>query len=286
LQYLDGPTGATAAKTRFGTCSSLGVPLINGEDAKIMYVPGDTGEGSRNLGYIMEHLIPPNGGGTRVNQYTLIIDVRVGTTGSGAASMLQISSLDNTDDGDLFWQGTDFGQGGGGYNGTHIFKPGEWHRVVAAYDEAANPPVVTKFIDGIKQDDWTANQGLDHPRRALQPTAILFADGDQDERREWWVNSVQIRVGALSKAELAALGGPASSGIPLLLMVAPPARPTLSISLGAGGLAITWPAAVSGFILESTPSLSSPSWQPVDGVVNNSVTVPTGDPSRFFRLRQ
>src|SRR6185369_15115200 len=140
------------------------------------------------------------------------------TNNSGAASLLQVSDpANNADDGDLFWQGADFGQGGSGYIGTGAFTPDVWHRVIAAYDEAANPPVVTKYVDGIKQDDWTANQGLDNPRRALQPTAILFADGDvpnPDERREWWVNSIQIRSGKLSDAEMVALGGPASDGIP------------------------------------------------------------------------
>src|SRR6185436_13554741 len=135
-------------------------------------------------------------GGTRVNQYTLIMDVMVASSGPGAASLLQTSSLNNTDDGDLFWQGNNFGQGTGGYNGTGQFTAGAWHRVTAAYDEAATPPVVTKYVDGIKQDDWTANQGLDNPRRALQPTAILFADGDVpnvDERAIMYINSVQIR---------------------------------------------------------------------------------------------
>jgi hypothetical protein len=76
----------------------------------------------------------------------------------GAASLLQISSLDNTDDGDLFWQGNNFGQGTDGYIGRGTFTAGSWHRVVAAYDMAADPPVVTKYVDAIKQDDWTTGQ--------------------------------------------------------------------------------------------------------------------------------
>src|SRR6185436_9241865 len=120
----------------------------------------------------------------------------------GAASLLQTSSLQNTDDGDLFWQGNNFGQGTDGYRGRGTFTAGAWHRVAAAYYMAATPPVVVKYVDGIKQDDWTANQGLDNPRRALLPTAILFADGDQDERRVMYVNSVQIRSGRLTDAEL------------------------------------------------------------------------------------
>jgi hypothetical protein len=93
---------------------------------------------------------------------------------------LQTSSTANTDDGDLFWQGNNFGQGTGGYTGYGSFTAGAWHRVVAAYDLAATPPVVTKYVDGIKQADWIYTTGtnlahsLDAPRRALQPTAILF----------------------------------------------------------------------------------------------------------------
>src|SRR6266496_1267237 len=78
-------------------------------------------------------------------------------------------------------------------------------------------PVVTKYVDGIKQDDWTVNQGLDNPRRALLPTAILFGDGDQDERRIMWVNSIQIRAGKLSDSECFALSGPDAAGIPITI---------------------------------------------------------------------
>ena len=211
LAYLDGADGLTKAGTEFITVD------IGGAPAKAMKVPGDL---DRNIGYIMTHRIAPNGGGSKVNQYTIAFDIYVAPSGPGAASLLQISSLSNTDDGDLFWQGSNFGQGGGGYNGRGTFTAGAWHRVVAAYDMAATPPVVTKYVDGIKQDDWTANQGLDAPRRALQPTALLFADGDQDERREKWVSSIQIRSGRLSNSDIEALGGPSASGIPIAIPTA------------------------------------------------------------------
>ena len=85
------------------------------------------------------------------------MDILVDTEGSFAASLIHLSETNNTTDGDLFWQQGDFGQGGSGYNGNHQFTAGEWHRICAAYDEAAQSPVVTKYVDGIKQDDWTAN---------------------------------------------------------------------------------------------------------------------------------
>ena len=84
----------------------------------------------------MRHGIAPNGGGAKVNQYTLIYDVWIDTSGDGAAAMIQIDSQNNTNDGDYFWQGNNFGQGGGGYNGLGTFTAGAWHRVSLAVDLA------------------------------------------------------------------------------------------------------------------------------------------------------
>jgi len=287
LQYFT-PDASNA--TVFGTCSALGVPLIDGADELIMRVPGDKGAGSRNLAYIMDHGIKPNGGGSLVNQYTLIFDILLSTNGSGAGALLQVTDPDvNLTDGDLFWQGNNFGQGGNGYIGTGIWTPGSWHRVIAAYDEAAIPPVVTKFVDGIKQDDWTANQGLDNNRRAMLPTALLFADGDQDERREFYVNSIQIREGKLSDAEMVALGGISPGGIPVVVPILPvETAPSLSFgNNGDGTLTISWPLSVTGYELQSAASVNSGSvWSPEPGVVNNSVTVTIGPGAKFFRLQK
>ena len=285
LVYLDGDAGLTKEGTKFGLASELGVDLIGGKDVRVMRVPGDL---SNKIGYVMTHRINPNGGGSRVNQYTLAFDLFVATTGPGAASLWQTSSSANTDDGDLFWQGNNFGQGGNGYNGTGAFTAGAWHRVVAAYDMAATPPVVTKFVDGIKQDDWTANQSLDNPRRSLSTTAILFGDGDQDERREMFVSSVQIRAGKLSDAEMVALGGPSPDGLPVLIGAAAPAptRPVIKLSRNAdGSITLSWSAS-EPYVLESKASLSDAAWAPVGGVANNSVTISASSASAFYRLKQ
>ena len=285
LSYLDGDAGLTKEGTKFGLASELGVDLIGGQDVRVMRVPGDL---SNKIGYIMTHRINPNGGGSRVNQYTLAFDLFVGTTGPGAASLWQTSSSANTDDGDLFWQGNNFGQGGNGYIGTGAFTAGAWHRVVAAYDMAATPPVVTKFVDGIKQDDWTANQSLDNPRRSLSTTAILFGDGDQDERREMFVSSVQIRSGKLSDAEMVALGGPSPDGLPILIGAAAPAptRPVIKLTRNAdGSITLSWSGS-EPYALESKVSLSESVWSPVSGVANNSVTLTATSASAFYRLKQ
>ena len=161
---------------------------------------------------------------------------------------------------------------------------GSWHRIALAYDEAATPPVVTKYVDGIFQDDWTDNQGLDNPRRAMQPTAILFGDGDQDERRTLWVKSIQVRNGALSKAELAALSTPTANGIPVYIPVEQP--PELCFGKIGNQMTLIWPLSATGYTLESSASLGSPNWTTVSGVANNSVVVTVGAGNQFFRLKK
>jgi hypothetical protein len=284
LEYFDGTDGLTAAGTQFGTTTDLGVADINGTPAKIMVVPGDQ---APNVGYLMTHLISPNGGGTRVNQWTLIMDIMVDPAGSGAASLIQMSSytLDNNQDGDLFWQDNNFGQGSDGYKGLGTFTAGEWHRVIAAYDEAASTPVVTKFVDGIKQDDWTANQGLDAIRRTLLPKAVLFAD-DGSERRAMWVNSVQIRSGKLTDAQMVALGGPSAAKIPVVIEVPSTEAPTLSLTVSGDNVVISWPATATGYTLQSATVLTSSAWTDISGVQNNSYTVSKSAGNQFFRLKK
>jgi hypothetical protein len=63
--------------------------------------------------------------------------------------------------------------------------------------------------------------------------------------------------------------------------------PKLSISgQTTSGFTISWPADVTGFVLESAPTLTKPTWTLVSGVQNNKVVItPTGT-AQFFRLRQ
>ena len=71
-----------------------------------------------------------------------------------------------------------------------------------------------------------------------------------------------------------------------LYALAPTAVPSLSAIPSGNQLAISWPTDVPGFVLESTDSLTNPTWNIVNGVANNSVTVAAGTGNRFFRLRK
>jgi hypothetical protein len=98
-----------------------------------------------------------------------------------------------------------------------------------------------------------------------------------------WVNSVQIRAGALSQAELAALGGPSSSGIPVAIALPSAGAPRLTIARLGNDVRISWPANVTGYRLEGTANLNSGIWEEVSSVAN-CATVPTSGTARFFRL--
>src|SRR5205814_7832007 len=121
----------------------FGIPDINGIAANVLHIPfTDSSEGRdvfSKIGLRMAHGIAPNGGGTKVNQWTLIMDVLWGENGpSGFGSILQTHDLNNPTDGDMFWRASDGYYGKGccsvydaiaGVSGPGPMR-GEWARVV------------------------------------------------------------------------------------------------------------------------------------------------------------
>jgi hypothetical protein len=91
-------------------------------------------------------------------------------------------------------------------------------------------------------------------------------------------------------------GAPNGSLVDSVAVVAeaPGASPILSIRrLGpdSDSVELSWPAAVTGFALEGTASLSAPDWQPVAGVPHVAgdrqfVNTLAGGSAKFFRLRK
>jgi hypothetical protein len=286
LLYFDGISGYSASVITFGTCSSYGIPLINGVDAQVMYVPALANGSSEdtNYGLKMYPLIAPNGGGLKINQYTIIYDMYYD---GGVLPFFQCQSTNNANgtDGSLFLQNGQMGQGSGGYNMPGI--PGGaisdgWHRLAFAVDLSQN--LITKWVDGVDADDWISSaNGLDAPRRAWQPEVSLFSDCDGDDHTALcYVKSIQVSNGKLSAAQMMALGGPSPYGIPL-------AVPTLNVAVSAseGAITLSWDTAFSGFVLNSTKDLRIP-FTPVSGVdyTNNTYTVPiaSAGAAAFFQL--
>jgi hypothetical protein len=86
---------------------------------------------------------------------------------------------------------------------------------------------------------------------------------------------------------------PSSPGQGLGANLVPVLEPKLAITKAGNQVTISWtqPIWVSGYVLKSTPSLTSPVWTPVPGVVDRgggaySVPVTIGVTSQFFAVRQ
>jgi len=256
LQYFDtGVQGDTA----FATTTDLGISDINGQPATVMhFVPSALLWG----GYQMFHRATPNGGGTNVNQFTLIYDLYLPFV--GWRSLLQTETNDTTD-GDCFIQPN----GGIGVSGTYdgSVSLGEWHRVAIGVDLSGpgQAPVLAKFIDGIKVGNQTSGLSAPDGRFSLRPEALLFADQDGDSA-ETFVSSVQFSNGRRPDAFIAALGGPSASKIP----------GAITASVQAGVVTIRW---TGGVPLQGADALTGP-WTTVS--TTSPYNVPVGG-KKFYR---
>lgn len=204
--------------TDFGTTTSLGIPGVNGEEASVMMFPATpplTG------GYSAPAYMNANGGGTLVNQWTLVMDVLYPTDSNGRWRVLADVDMGRefeNADGEFF---VNTGNGIGissRYDGQIL--PDTWHRVVLVVDQSAGVNQLRKYIDGIEVGIQDAG-GVDG-RWAITPyvSVDLFADNDGDVA-PGYVNSIQLHDVALSKAQVGALGGPTADGIPETLPAAP-----------------------------------------------------------------
>jgi hypothetical protein len=305
MQYGDLP-GETAMRdhTSFGTTTSFGIPDIGGQVAKVMKYTRDENPplpiGPR--GYLTPHGMSPNGGGTNVNQFTMIVDFMIPNLhdGDGYNTVVKWEDIDNWNrDGSISIKANDIGGGtntggigiSGQYTGDGVtwIIGGQWQRLVVAVDMVGdtNDPTdgtITYYLDGVRFGQMTTGErwGFD-ARHAVPPVVRMYGDGEADnEVNTVYVNSLQFREGTMSPEEAVSLGAATADGIPIPLT----SNPTLAVSRNGTSVTISWNVAISGFNLESTASLSPPTWSPVANVANNSITLTGTAGNRFFRLKK
>jgi len=259
LEYFD---ATVTADTTFGTAASFGMPDIGGQPTTVMHITPSTAAWG---GYKMYHGAAPNGGGSYVNQYTLIYDILYTSSSSTWRSLLQ-TGTGNTADGDLFLNP------GNGIGISSVYEgfvaPDAWHRIAVAFDLAGpgQAPVLTKFIDGVKVGNQTGGLSNRDGRFALDPYALLFADQDGDVA-EGFVSSIQFSDGRRPDAYIAGLGGPSAAKIPGVIKA----------SKSGANVVITW---TGGVPLESAPAVTGP-WTIVNGATSPYPTPATG--TTFYR---
>jgi len=309
MQYGD-LAGETAVRdhTSFGTTTSFGIPNIGGQVAKVMKYSRDTNPpvpiGPR--GYLTPDGLSPNGGGTNVNQFTMILDFMIpdlhelGTTYN---TVVKWEEPDNwSRDGSISIRANDIGgpnTGGIGISGQYTgdgntwIIGGQWQRLVVAVDMVGdtNDPLdgtITYYLDGVRFGQMTSGDrwGFDR-RHAIGPVVRMYADGEGDnEVNTVYINSLQFRDGTMTDDQVLALGAATAAGIPIPLTSNPTTQPTLTYSRTGTTVTITWNSALTGYNLEGTANLSAPTWAPVPNVVNNSVTIASGTGNQFFRLKK
>lgn len=247
---------------------------IGGASARVMAFPaGGTGEG-----YRVTHGAKANGGGTNVNEYTLIMDVMYPVESDFLfRALLQTGENQADDDAELFINPL----GGLGLNGFYEgeITAGEWHRIAAVFDIPND--TLSKYVDGEFVGSQALTTQIDGVY-SLKPTFLLFAD-DNGETAAGFVNSIQFRSEVLDAAAIEALGGPTAAGLPN----SNPNDLTLEIVAAGANVQITVLGA-GNFELQRKTALGDPFWTGVQNLPanTNKFTIPATGASGFFRARR
>jgi len=194
LWTFDDPSNLTAAQIG-NALTAVGAP-------KAAAGPAD-GNGAVTLDadsyFAIDHGIAPNGDGSNVNQWTLMMDIRVPALG-GYNSLFQTDPA-NSDDGDCFIDAGGFiGSGATRYSDTPISED-SWYRLVIVVDNGRRFDV---YLDG-KYVLWGTPGDVDD-RFSLLSQLLLCADND-GERMPIDIAEVRLFDHALNYVDVEALGG-------------------------------------------------------------------------------
>ncbi len=203
VTYADPPT---QQGPKFGTTSRVGLPSLAGSNVMVMSFPAATNYG----GYNMPTPPAANGGGSTVNEWTMIMDVLY-----PSGSDLMLRPIIDTD-GSTFVAGPDFVVSatdglGSPPNGPYVgnIASNTWYRIGIVVTAAQ----VAFYVNGAPVG-LQAGAGLDG-RFALSPgSTALILGTTLANAAPGYIASLQMRDVALNAGQMQALGGPSASGIP------------------------------------------------------------------------
>lgn len=180
---------------------------LNGTHAA---VPGAfPGDGAALIGlgsyYTCSHGIAANGGGSLVNEYSILFDVMIDNP-KVYHSLFQ-TNMSNTNDGDGFINtNSQIGISATGYSGFAC-KARRWYRIVLTVDLGSS---LRYYVDGHKVLEGTS-QAVDGTY-SLDPSVLFFAD-ENGEDNNIYVSQLAIFNNCLTAAQVYGLGGFRSSDI-------------------------------------------------------------------------
>lgn len=150
------------------------------------------------------HGIAANGGGNRVNEYTVLFDYRLTELTGGVWYGLIQTDLSNSGDSDI-WIDSSNGRIGCedrySGNGAIPIENVNYHRIVVA----VKLPEYKIYVDGVLVLNTTI--GIDNERRSLDTNGVLFFADASGWDTDIDVSNIIVWDRALSESEVTALGG-------------------------------------------------------------------------------
>jgi hypothetical protein len=269
LSYAD---AVTQQATSFGTTTALGIPTINGTDANVMKFPAAT----NTMGFLMYSPSTANGGGSLVNEWSLVMDVLYPSASAGINRPIIDSDGNANVAGPEFIVSSSDGVGSppsGPYLG-HI-APNTWYRLGIT---VSNSKIVV-YLNG--SSVGTLPGYAADGRFSLSPSfqTLIFGNNLAPEAAIGYLNSLQLWDAALNAGQMSALGGPSAAGMPTNL---PPVAsfvesqspgineinvlptPTIDVVLNQGNSTIT-PSSIKldmdGSVLPATLNSTPPTFE-------------------------
>jgi len=211
---LDYESQQTQGLVSFGDAATLAALTPGGGNPGVMAL----GNFNRSThAFVCHHDAPANGGGTFVNDYTLIWDLFIPAASYGNNKWVSLYNTNccNDNDGDLFVDLSDnsFGIGDFGYGGQVL--PDTWYRLAVTFETQGGDVDQHAYIDGVQVASGTTTTdgrfsiySVDDP---TYQTFHLMAD-DNGQMEACVLASAYFADWAWSPAELAALGGVSAGG--------------------------------------------------------------------------
>lgn len=179
---------------------------IGGNVAQVADVPA-LSTAANNISAV--NPIGPNGGGSRTNDYTLIMDINflefpvVG----GFASLLETNPANNDDvdffvrnNGNIDLEGPQVGAG---------IAANTWYRIAIRSSASGGSLTTEAFVDGV----FKGGGGNTFDGQATLSTPILFFSDNDGDTVQTLVNSIALYDAPLTNQEIADLGAATAAGI-------------------------------------------------------------------------
>ncbi|MDR1335663.1 MAG: Ig-like domain-containing protein [Tannerella sp.] len=185
--------------------ATIGASLIRQGDGFAFVEGPGAGNGAVRVAkgsyFRVPHGIAANGGGSRVNNYTVLFDFKVSELGR-YYSFIQ-TTLENNDDAEFFLRSAgNLGIGGTGYS-EHVVSAGEWHRLVLS---ASMGNFYLTYLDGTLIHEGNVGSAAIDSRFSFMPEGVLLFADDDGEDAEIDIAEVMIWDGALDAGQVQSLG--------------------------------------------------------------------------------